>query len=372
MSSFGIPEPPPYEPPPPAPPSLNVESEATSDDEGHSRVFRAVAGSAIAILVAGGVAAAVLAFGFIRGSADSMVTFAPSDTAVYVNVDLQPSAGQQLALNDIVGKFPGLSGSSRDATINHWLDSGLRPSGLSHSDVRAWLGSQVSLIVLKSSDGAIPAEVSLLASTNDTAAQAMFAKYKSGPTGQPLRWTVATYDGVTVNVGQDPSGGTQAWAITGHTVIAATSETAVDEVIDTSQGKHASLTSQADYTAVQAQVPSDRVAFLYVDVPQVSALIPSTAVAGAASSLRGYRGSGRGRGGVVVGNHRLRHDRLRLIEAHCRRPSRARRRTPHQRRAGLRSEQRFRICHACRPASDAQEPRVAGDSRAGHIRKPGT
>ena len=292
MSSFGIPEPPPYEPMPPAPPSWNVESEAASDHEGHSRLFRAVAGSAIAILVAGGVAAAVLAFGFIRGSADSMVTFAPSDTAVYVNLDLQPSAGQQLALNDILAKFPGLSGSSRDATINHWLDSGLRPSGLSHADVRTWLGSQVSLIVLKSSDGAIPAAVSLLASTNDAAAQAMFAKYKSGPTGQPLRWTVATYDGVTVNVGQDSSGGTQAWAITGHTVIAATSETAVDEVIDTSQGKHASLTSQADYTAVQAQVPSDRVAFLYVDIPQVSALIPSTAVAGAASSLRGYQGVG--------------------------------------------------------------------------------
>ena len=295
MSIFGAPEPPdntPYAPPPPPPPPWEGDIEATTDRKGHSKVFRAVAGSGIAILVAGGVAAAVLAFGFIRGSADSMVTFAPSDTAVYVNLDLQPSGGQLLALNDILGKFPGLSGSSRDATINHWLDSGLQSSGLSHTDVRSWLGSQLSLIVLKGTDVAIPAEVSLLASTDDTAAQAMFAKYKSGPAGRTLRWTVATYDGVTVNVGEDASGGTQAWAITGHTVIAATSEAAVDEVIDTSQGKHASLSSQPDYTAVQAQVPSDRLAFVYVDLPQLGALVPSTALAGASSGLRGYKGVG--------------------------------------------------------------------------------
>jgi hypothetical protein len=297
MSTFGSPPPPPDDPPvappPLSPPSWEVDGATASEPvEGHSRVFRAVAGSGIAILVAGGVAAAVLAFGFIRGSADSMVTFAPSDTAAYVNLDLAPSAGQQLALNNILGRFPALGGSSRDATINHWLDSGLQSSGLTHADVRTWLGSQLSLIVLKGADTAIPAEVSLLASTDDAAAQAMFAKYKSGPSGQPLHWTVATYDGVTINVGEDSAGGTQAWAVTAHTVIVGTSEAAVDEVIDTSQGKHASLTSQADYTAVQARVPSDRVAFLYVDIPALSALIPSTAVAGASTSLRGYQGVG--------------------------------------------------------------------------------
>src|SRR6202163_648893 len=103
----------------------------------------------------------------------------------------------------------------------------------------------------------------------------MFAKYKSGPVGHTQRWTTATYDGVTVNVGQDSSAATQVWAITARTVVVGTSETAVDEVIDTSQGKHASLLSTADYTAVQAQIPSDRVAFVYLDVPSLASLIPS-------------------------------------------------------------------------------------------------
>jgi hypothetical protein len=299
MSMFGVPEPPPN--PPPAPPAFEPPTSVSGGDAapedhedrgGHSKVFRAAAGGGIAVLVAGGVAAAVLAFGLIRGSADSMVTFAPSDTAAYVNLDLSPSVGQQLALNDILGKFPGLAGSSRDATVNHWLDSALQPSGLSHTDVRSWLGSQLSVLVLKSSDSATPAEVSLLASTNDTGAQAMFAKYKSGPSGKPLRWTTATYDGVTVSAGEDSSLGSQVWAITGHTVIVGTSEAAVDEVIDTSQGKHANLTSQTDYTAVQARIPSDRIAFLYLDIPRLGALIPSAASAGTTTALRGYQGVG--------------------------------------------------------------------------------
>jgi hypothetical protein len=266
--------------------------DAAPDAGGHSRAFRAVAGGGIAVLVAGGIAAAVLAFGFLRGSADSMVSFAPSDTAVYFNLNLDPSGAQKLALNNILGKFPGLSGGSRDTTINGWLDSGLRSSGLSHTDVRTWLGSQLSLIVLRGSNGATPAEVSLLASTSDSAAQAMFAKFRSGPVGHAQRWTTATYEGVTLNAAQDSSGGTTVWAVTTHTVIVGTSEAAVDEVIDTSQGKHPSLTSQSDYTAVQARIPSDRIAFLYLDMPHLVGLIPSSAAAAVASALGGYEGIG--------------------------------------------------------------------------------
>jgi hypothetical protein len=298
VSTAGWPEPPPLPPPgepsawqPPAAAPDGAQALPTPSE--HSKAFRAVAGGGIAVLVAGGVAAAVLAFGFLRGTADSMVSFAPSDTSVYVNVDLEPSGGQLLALNSILGKFPGLGGSSRDATINHWLDSALSSSGLSHTDVRTWLGSQLSLIVLGNPGAVTPSEVSLLASTNDAAAQAMFAKYKSGPVGHTQRWTAATYDGVTVNVGQDASAATQVWAITAGTVIAGTSETAVDEVIDTSQGKHANLLSTAEYTAVQAQLPNDRLAFVYLNVPSLDSLIPSAAAtASVTSALNGYKGIG--------------------------------------------------------------------------------
>src|ERR1700692_1073737 len=97
----------------------------------------------------------------------------------------------------------------------------------------------------------------------------MFAKFKSGPTGKPLRWTTATYDGVTVNAGEDASGRSEVWALPSHTVILGTSESAVDEVIDTAQGKHANLTSQTDYTTVQARIPRDRIVFVYLDIPRL-------------------------------------------------------------------------------------------------------
>lgn len=239
------------------------------------------------LVVAAGATGAILGFRVLGGSADSLQSLAPSDSAIYVNVHLDPSAGQKLALNGLLDKFPALSGSSRDATINGWLDSALKPSGLTHDDVRPWLGSDVSIIA--AGGGGTPDVAALISSSNDTAAQAAISKLRQR-SADADRWTTSTYNGVPVTSSPD----TGVFAVTGHALVIGTAGGVVHEIIDTGLGKHAALSSNGDFTTAVSRVPSDRIALVYLEPSAiVQALLNSAAPAlplNPLSSLQAYRG----------------------------------------------------------------------------------
>lgn len=223
----------------------------------------------IALVVVAGTVGGILGFRLLGGSADSLVSMAPSDSIVYVNLHLDPSGGQKLALNGLLDKFPSLSGSSRDNTINGWLDSALQSTGLTHNDVRPWLGNDISVVVpasalnsSSSSSGGTPDLAVLVSSTNDGAAQAAVDKLRQ-KSGGGEQWSTSSYDGVTLTT----SSGDQSavFAVTDHALIIGTTASATDQVIDTAQGKHAALQSNGNYSKALGEVPSDRIALLYVD-----------------------------------------------------------------------------------------------------------
>ncbi|MGH7685745.1 MAG: DUF3352 domain-containing protein [Candidatus Dormibacteria bacterium] len=246
---------------------------------------RRVVVAALAVLVvAAGTTGAILGFRVLGGSADSLQSLVPSDSAIYVNVHLDPSAGQKLALNGLLDKFPALSGSSRDTTINGWLDSALRPTGLTHDDVRPWLGSDVSFV----SSGA-PDAAALISSTNDSAAQAAITKLQQ-KSDHPDQWTTSTYNGVTVTSNADAG----VFAVTDHAMIIGSAAGVVHEIIDTALGKHAAIASSSSFTEAVGQVPSDRIALVYVEPSAIAqSLLKSAASAlpqNALSSLQAYRG----------------------------------------------------------------------------------
>lgn len=249
---------------------------------------RRVVIAALALLVvAAGTTGAILGFRVLGGSADSLQSLAPSDTAIYVNVHLDPSTGQKLALNGLLDKFPVLSGSSRDTTISGWLDSALHPTGLTHDDVRPWLGSDVSSVTALDSGGR-PAVAALISSTNDGAAQAATAKLQQ-KSAHAAQWTTGTYNGVTVT--SNPDAGV--FAVTDHAMIVGTASGVVHEIIDTAIGKHAALASSSDFTKAVSQVPSDRFALVYLEPSAVAQALLSAAPAlpqNALSSLQAYRG----------------------------------------------------------------------------------
>ena len=251
----------------------------------------------IGLVIAAGTAGGLFGFRLLSGSADSLVSLAPSDSLVYVNAHLDPSAGQKLALNGLLDKFPAL-GTARDDTINKWLDTALQQVGLTHADVRPWLGNDVSLVVPASAFDQSSADTAgapdlavLLSTTNDSAAQAAVDKL-SKYAGSDVSST-GTYRGVKVTIvtaDRQPVD----FAVAGHALIIGTSAQAIDEVIDTAQGRHAALQSSAAYTKAVGQLPGDRIGLAYVDLGALAQQL--TKVAGQSigqqppAGIQGYQG----------------------------------------------------------------------------------
>lgn len=254
--------------------------------------------SLIALVIAAGTVGGVFGFRLLGGSADGLVSLAPSDSLVYVNAHLDPSAGQKLALNGLLDKFPALSGSSRDGIINKWLDTALQQLGLSHADVRSWLGNDVSVIVPASAfnqaatnASQAPSVAALLSSTNDSAAQAAINKLRASSGSEST--STAMYRGVTVTtVTRD--GQPADFAVAGHALIIGTTAQAVDEVIDTAQGVHAALQSNTVYTKAVGQVPGDRIGLAFIDVGSLAQQLSKAAGHSSGqqlpAGLQGYQG----------------------------------------------------------------------------------
>jgi hypothetical protein len=227
----------------------------------------------IAAIVALGIAlpvGAYLGLGFIRGASNTQDAMAPGDADLFATVFLDPSATQKVNLLQLAHRFPG---AQTDADLEHkiaqLLDRGLQDSGLSYeSDVKPWLGGQAS-IELRFPDGAEPTGAALIASRDDAAAQKALDKARTHLTGGA--WSRRAHDGVTEWI-DTPAGSSHAggYAILNHTVVLG-DPAGIDEVIDVVHGHHAAIRGSADYTRTLATLPSDRLAYLYVDLHGVLA-----------------------------------------------------------------------------------------------------
>ena len=293
MEAGRVPPPPPLAPPPPPPPPPAYAWSGVAPRPHRRR--RVLLSALVVIVIGAGTVGGLFGFRLLNGSADSLVSLAPSDSVVYVDAHLDPSAGQKLALNGLLDKFPALSGSSRDDTINRWLDTALKQVGLTHTDVRPWLGNDISVVVPANAFDHSPAAISqvpsvtvLVSSTDDSAAQAAVDKVRQRSSSNT---STATYHGVTVTTA--PAGGQPVdFAVAGHALIIGTTAQAVDEVIDTAQGRHAALQSNTVYTRAVEQLPSDRIGVAFVDIGALAQQVAKAAGQGlgqgSAGALQGY------------------------------------------------------------------------------------
>ena len=236
---------------------------------------RLLASVAVFVVVAGLAGAALAAFLFLRGSADHLSKLAPNDTVVYVTAYVDPSGSQKLNLNNLVGKFPAVSDATkRDQSINDFLDTALQDTGLTHNDIRDWLGQQIGFIVsataLKTGTGSSPSVAALISTTDDSKTNAALSKLRNGPQGAKETYGSDNHGGVDITTVISGSHIVAAYAIVDHTLVVAGNVAYLDNIIDTDQGKQQSLESTSDYTTVKSQLPADNLAFLYVDIPQIA------------------------------------------------------------------------------------------------------
>ena len=217
-----------------------------------------------AVLALGSVsAAAVLLLVKPNSTVEKMVP-ATQDVIVVANVD--PSVSQKVNLLRAVHSFPD---TKTDAAIDAKLDQAFKDSGFTFTgDIKPWLGPQVAVSAKLNltSTKDIPAAV-YIASRDDTKAKAMLAKLRAGKYGTKYQWKDETYNGITISVGTptDKSQTTAAYSLVDHVVVFATTGAQIHEIIDTDQGRASRLVDSSDFKATLADLPSDRLGYLYVN-----------------------------------------------------------------------------------------------------------
>jgi hypothetical protein len=142
--------------------------------------------------------------------------------------------------------------------VNDLIDQAFADSGLTHDDIRPWLGSQIGVSVDVGDDGQPHAAV-LISTTDPEASRAALAKLVDGV-------TTSTYDGVEISTvkGGGTFGG--AYAIVDDVVVIASDETTVKRAIDTAHGTVPNLGSSQTYTDTLAGLPEGKLGVAYVNV----------------------------------------------------------------------------------------------------------
>jgi hypothetical protein len=266
-----VPPPDPTIPPgPPLPPDPVLASPRPRG----RRVLVAVVAAVVLVLGAG----AAAAFFMMRGSSEQLTGLVPADADVFATVYLDPSAGQKVNLLTLAARFPKLGeGADLDQRVNDLLDEALANTGLTHEDIRSWLGSEVGVSVDIADDGT-PHTAGLIATTDAEASRAAIEKLAD------TTFTTSDYDGVAIST--SPDGG--AYAIVDDVVILASDETTVRRSIDAAHGTTPDLGSSQVYTDTLAGLPAGKLGVAYVNVQGLVDQFGSETAASAAVGAGGF------------------------------------------------------------------------------------
>jgi hypothetical protein len=213
-------------------------------------------------------AAAVVAsylFLFSAGT-DRAARLAPADTAFYVNVYLQPSAGQQMNLNELIGRFPGFADdASLDDKVDQIVQNLLAEAGIDYRDqVKPWLGNQVAIAARPGEADPADADPVLIVEVKDRAAAEASIADLATAGGQ---FTARTYEGVEIQVAT----GT-AYAFVDEMLVVAPDAAAVERVVDVSLGADA-LADREDFRSTMADMPADHLAAAFVDITTIAGAV---------------------------------------------------------------------------------------------------
>jgi len=175
--------------------------------------------SGTGVVLVGAIAvAAVLAVAKPNPSIEKMV---PATHDVLLIANLNPSLAQKVNLLRAVHSFPD---TKTDAAISTKLDEAFKDTGLSFTnDVQSWLGGEVGVSGKLNFENSADSPFALFAtSRDDTKANAVLAKLRSGSFGKKYTWTDETYNGITIASGTPTATSVKpvAYSLVDHVVVA--------------------------------------------------------------------------------------------------------------------------------------------------------
>ena len=218
-----------------------------------------------ALLAMVGVAVVVAYLLLFAAVADRAAGAAPADTALYLQVYLQPSSGQKLSLLDLVGHLRGFSDdATREEKVHEVTQRLLGELGMNYSaDLRPWLGGQVALAVAAPETAGAPARLLLLASVKDSTAAAEAVPRLMARRG--LTYARETYRGAQTMTSAGIS-----YALLGDLLVVANSRERLRQALDAEADTIPSLADLPAFETAIRGLPADRLASVYVDLGRVA------------------------------------------------------------------------------------------------------
>ena len=209
-------------------------------------------------------------FLLFAASSDRAAALAPADSAVYLNIYLQPSTGQQMNLGGLIGRLPGFADqASLDEKVDQVVENLLGTTGLTldySEQIKPWLGNQIALAGWPT-DGDIAApEAVVIVEVKDRALaeEALGGLATSGG----VSFTAQTYQDVELQVSD-----TGAYAFVGDMLVFGETSAGIEAVVDV-QGGGESLGDRADFRATMEGLPADHLASAFVDLAALAGRPP--------------------------------------------------------------------------------------------------
>jgi hypothetical protein len=196
----------------------------------------------------------------LSSSTDRLAAMAPAGTAAYVNVYLEPSAGQQLNLAELIGRLPGFADAATlDAKVDQIIGTLLSGTGIDYqAEVKPWLGDQLAIAAWPAADGSTEAEAVVIMDVKDRPAadDALAGVLGSQSSGGASE----TYRGIVLQIGD----GT-AYAFVEDALVIGPVAASLHPIIDVIEGA-ASLAGRPEFAAAMSRIPADYLASIFVDV----------------------------------------------------------------------------------------------------------
>ncbi len=218
----------------------------------------------IALVTLIGLTAAAFVAGYLflfSASTDRAAALAPANSALYVNVYLQPSTGQQMNLSGLIGRLPGFADeASLDEKVDQVVQNLLSGTGIDYREqVKPWLGNQIAIAIAPGSDGdPANAPATVIAEVTDPEAARTAIAGILADAGSELR--AETYAGAELQVSD-----TGAYAFVDDMVVIGENADAVHAVIDVDAGAD-SLADRQDFVATMDGLEPDHLAAAFIDL----------------------------------------------------------------------------------------------------------
>ena len=220
----------------------------------------------IALVTLIGLTGAAFLAGYVllfSASTDRASALAPANTALYVNIYLQPSSGQQMNLGGLIGRLPGFADeASLDEKVDQVVQNLLGTTGLGldyREQIKPWLGNQVAIAAWPAADDASDQTVVFITEVKDQpSAEAALADLASeGGAG----FTTQSYKGVEIQASS--SGG--AHAFLGEMLVFGETDEGIEAIVDVDGGADG-LSDRADFRSTMEGLPADHLASAFVDL----------------------------------------------------------------------------------------------------------